>query len=282
MGQEGAQLQRIGELQAHIAGQALRAPGRLFAPAVLLAAADVQKAIHPIATTRQLGLCLPLAERSGLQPQRCGRRRQPGGRDKVDRAAQAAGAVLQRIGAAPDLDMLGRHGVDGLEVRRAIGLVQRYAVLVELYAAHQVAALHARAADGQPRLRAVARLCEHAGRVGQCIGGGAGAPGRVAGCIDDGRAACALRQFIARSLHGLGGTRLGRGGGATGAHLHIRKNRFCLGQGGGCRAKACGAGQRKCKALHAAPRIWRRSAAQSCASCSWRNATRSRPSGSKT
>src|SRR5260221_4787718 len=42
----------------------------------------------------------------------------------------------------------------------------------------------------------------------------------------------------------------GNGARAAGAYLHLRKNGRCLGQGGGCCAKACCAGHlRKCRAV---------------------------------
>ena len=204
-----AQLQAVRQQHAHVARHAVGAVARLLAPAVLLAAADAEKAVNHAAARSQVGVRLPLAERAALHAQRGGGRRQPRGRHEIDRAAQAVGAVFQRIGAAPHLHVLRGQRVHGLEIRRAVGVVQRNAVLIQPDAAHQKATLNARAADGQPGVLPMPRLRQHPRCERQRVHRRGGAAVGEAGGIDHGRGACAARQVLAGLLQRLSRLRVG-------------------------------------------------------------------------
>ena len=112
--------------------------------------------------------------------------RETGVRDEVDRPAERGRAVLERVRAAEDLDVLHAEGFDRLHVEAAVGEVQGHTVLHQDDPPAVERALDAGAADRDARLvGAEARLHEHAGRVGQRVRQGRAPAGLVGSRVDD-------------------------------------------------------------------------------------------------
>ena len=197
-----AAVERVAEAVAGIAEQAVVLLLRMRAVAILLQAGETEVAVGVVGHTGDRQLFARVAESARFQA--CIERRsvEAGRRNEVDRAAQRGGAVFERVRAPIYLDEARSQRFDRLHVERAVGEVQRHAVLQHLDAAAVEGALDAGTADRNARLLGTeARLHEHAWRIPERIGQRADAAVAIRVGIDQRGTAGAFIERRARPLH---------------------------------------------------------------------------------
>src|SRR5690606_23170170 len=124
-----AAIQAVAELEAGIGRQPVVFLHGVLAESVLARAGDADMGVGAAAHAASGQLRASGAEAAGLQAQDGAGRIASGARNEVDGTAERCRAGLERVGAAPDLDVARRQRLDRLEVEAAVGEVEWHAVL---------------------------------------------------------------------------------------------------------------------------------------------------------